>query len=87
MKIKINSDLKEMRRAHILEVLREHPCLNAKEIAFFIKQKHGGDLLSPQTISGLLRPMVAAGTIGKSNTTGKTVYWEIASEKVVMVKR
>lgn len=80
-------DTKQITRDHIIEALYDHPCISAKEIAFFIKQKHGGDLLRYQTISGMLRPMVAQGTVGKSNTTGKTVYWCIGSMKEVQVRR
>ena len=72
---------KDIIKEQIMEVLTQHPCLTAKEIAFFIKRTHGGDLLSPQTISGILRPFYTKGTIGKDSHDGKTVYWIVGIDE------
>ena len=60
----------------ILEEHGEHPCQNANEIKGFIYRKFN-ELYSAQSISGVLRSSYAQGKIGKSNATGKTVYWII----------
>lgn len=78
---------KEIVKQNVLKVLEQHPCLNAKEIAFFVKQIFGGDLMSPQTVSGLLRPLVSAGKVCKDSTSGKTVYWICDSGKRIEVRR
>ena len=58
----------------ITEVLREHPCLNSNEIKGFIYRKYG-ESISAQSVAGTLRPLVMQGKVGKSNSTGKMVYW------------
>ena len=58
----------------IINVLTEHPCLNSNEIKGFLYRKYG-ESISPQSISGTLRPLVAQGRVGKDNHTGKMVYW------------
>ena len=61
-------------REMVVEVLREHPCLNSFEIKGFVFRKFG-ETISPQSAAGTLRPLIAAGKVGKDNHTGKTVYW------------
>lgn len=58
----------------ITNVLREHPCLNSNEIKGFIYRQYG-EIISAQSISGMLRSLVAQGKVGKDNHTGKMVYW------------
>ena len=58
----------------ITNILHEHPCLNSNEIKGFIYRTYG-ETISAQSISGLLRPLVARGEVGKDNHTGKMVYW------------
>ena len=58
----------------IVKVLNEHSCLNSNEIKGFIHRWYNIDL-TPQSISGTLRPLVSRGLVGKSNAAGKTVYW------------
>lgn len=58
----------------ITNVLHEHPCLNSNEIKGFIYRTYG-ETISAQSISGLLRSLVAQGKVGKDNHTGKMVYW------------
>ena len=72
-------------KQYILEVLTQHPCLTAKEIAFFIKKDHGGDLLSSQTISGILRPLHTQNIVGKCKNDTKVVYWLIGVDKERML--
>ena len=68
----------------IIKVLAEHPCLNSFEVKGFIHRTFG-ETITPQSISGMLRPLVSAGYVGKSAATGKTVYWltDIGKEKLV----
>jgi len=58
----------------IVKVLDEHPCLNSFEIKGFIYRKYN-EVVTPQSISGTLRPLVSAGYVGKSGAAGKMVYW------------
>ena len=66
----------------ITNILHEHPCLNSNEIKGFIYRKYGENI-SAQSVAGTLRPLIAQGKVGKSNATGKMVYWmnENFSEK------
>lgn len=58
----------------ITNVLHEHPCLNSNEIKGFVYRTYG-EIISAQSIAGMLRPLVAQGKVGKDNHTGKMVYW------------
>ena len=60
----------------IINVLKEHSCLTANEIKGFILRQEGPNL-SPQSIAGIMRPIIAAGhaTKGVSPSNNKTVYW------------
>ena len=69
----------------ITEILREHPCLTSFEIKGFVFRKYG-EIISPQSASGTLRPLVAKGQVGKSNLTGKMVYWLTDYGKETLVK-
>lgn len=58
-----------------LEVLKQHSCLTGFEIKGFIHRWYNVDV-SPQSISGLLRPLVSKGYIGKcAGPNGKMAYW------------
>lgn len=69
----------------IVNVLHEHPCLNSFEIKGFVYRKYGENI-SPQSAAGTLRPLVAKGQVGKSNLTGKMVYWLTDYGKETLVK-
>ena len=69
-------------KEQILEALDDHPCISSGMIAFYIKRKHGGDLISKATISGMLRPMVMRGEVAKSAATGETVYWIVEDNMI-----
>ena len=63
-------------KEYVLNVLRDHSCLTANEIKGFILRQEGPNL-SPQSIAGIMRPIIAAGhaTKGTSPSNNKTVYW------------
>ena len=69
----------------ITEILREHPCLTSFEIKGFVFRKYG-ETISPQSASGTLRPLVAQGKVGKSNATGKMVYWLTEFGEATLIK-
>lgn len=59
----------------IIEVLKKHSCLTSFEIKGFIYRTYNVNL-TPASISGTLRPVIAAGLAAASkNSDGKTVYW------------
>lgn len=58
----------------VIDVLRDHPCLSGHEITGFINRKFG-QIITAQSAAGTLRPLIAQGKVGKSNATGKMVYW------------
>lgn len=59
----------------IVEVLKQHSCLNSFEIKGFIHRMYNEDT-TPQSVSGSLRPLVSQGYVGKSSSpSGKMVYW------------
>lgn len=60
----------------IISILKEHSCLTTQELKGFINRKYGV-IISNQSISAALRPVVAAGlaTKGISPTNHKAVYW------------
>lgn len=60
----------------VIEVLKVHPCLTGNEIKGFAHRMFGIDF-STNTASGILRPYVAKGFVGKSldPKTGKMAYW------------
>lgn len=62
-------------REMALEILKNHPCLTGYEIKGFIHREFNKDV-SPQSITGLLRPLVSRGVIGKApGPNGKMAYW------------
>ena len=62
---------------HIIEVLKTNSCLNSKQISAMIYRRYG-ERVSPQSISGKLRTMVARGEAATSNCgNGAMVYWLI----------
>ena len=68
----------------VINVLKEHSCLTANEIRGFIFRTTG-DLISPQKIASILRPLIAAAyaTKGINPSNNKTVYWltQLGKEK------
>lgn len=59
----------------VMKVLDEIGMVDAEYISCRIKRVYG-ETVSRAQVSGILRPMVAAGKVGKSNCGyGKTVYW------------
>ena len=60
----------------VIGVLKEHSCLTGFQIKGFAHRMFGVDI-TPQTASGVLRPLVAAGYAGKSTdpVSGKMAYW------------
>lgn len=69
----------------IVNVLHEHPCLNSFEIKGFVYRKYGENI-SPQSAAGTLRSLVAKGQVGKSNLTGKMVYWLTEFGEATLIK-
>lgn len=69
----------------IVSVLHEHPCLSGNEIKGFVYRKYG-ELISAQSASGTLRPLVSQGKVGKSNLTGKMVYWLTDFGEATLIK-
>lgn len=60
---------------HIIAVLKENSCLNSKQIAAMVYRKYG-ETVSPRSVSGKLKTMVAKGEAATSNCgNGATVYW------------
>lgn len=60
----------------IIDILKDHSCLTAQEIKGFINRKYN-IIISNQSISGVLRPVIAAGHVEKgiSPYNNKSVYW------------
>ena len=64
-------DKKEM----VIDILKTTGCLTAKEVSGFIVRKFN-EKVSPQSVSGSLRPLVQQGLVGSyKNASGHTVYW------------
>ena len=60
---------------HITEVLKEHSCLNSKQIAAMVYRRYG-ETISPQSVAGKMRSLVAKGEAATSNCgNGAIVYW------------
>lgn len=67
----------------IIEVLKKHSCLNSVEIKAFIHRWYNVDI-TPQSISGSLRPLVSQAYVGKyPSPSGKMAYWltDLGKEK------
>lgn len=60
----------------IIDILKDHSCLTAQEIKGFINRKYN-IIISNQSISGTLRPVIAVGHVEKgiSPYNNKSVYW------------
>ena len=60
----------------IIDILKDHSCLTAQEIKGFVNRKYNV-IISNQSISGALRPVIAAGHAEKgiSPYNNKSVYW------------
>lgn len=59
----------------ITGVLKNHSCLTAREISFFARKEFQEDI-TPNSVSGQLRTLVAQGKAANSkNINGQTVYW------------
>ena len=65
----------EQRKEVIVEILKQHNCLTAKEIANFAIRQHN-QCITPAQVTGTLRPMAAKAQVATSaNANGSTVYW------------
>lgn len=65
----------EQRKEVIVEILKTHSCLTAKEIANFAIRKYN-QRMSPAQVTGVLRPMSAKSEVATSvDANGSTVYW------------
>ena len=65
----------EQRKEVIVEILKAHSCLTAKEIANFAIRKHN-ERMTPAQVTGVLRPMRAKAQVATSvDANGSTVYW------------
>lgn len=63
------------RKEVIVEILKAHSCLTAKEIANFAIRKHN-ERMTPAQVTGALRPMRAKSQVATSvDANGSTVYW------------
>lgn len=59
----------------VKEALAEYGTCNVKQLSCFIKRKYNEDI-TPSSISGTLRTLVAKGLVGRSNCgAGSTMYW------------
>lgn len=58
----------------VFNALDQYGCSSAKQLSCYIKRSTGEDI-SPASVSGQLRSLVAQGKVGKSNLTGVTTYW------------
>lgn len=60
----------------VIAVLKKHSCLTANEVRQFAI-KYFNISITPQAVSGVMRPLIAAGLAGSSvrPDNGKTVYW------------
>lgn len=68
----------------VIDILKTYSCLTSFQIKGQIYRKFG-ELLSPSSISGIMRPLISAGYAANSKDDhGKTVYWltSIGKEKV-----
>lgn len=72
----MNTEFKNMTKQEIvLEALGRFGTSNNKQLSAFIKRKFNVDI-SPSSVSGTLRTLVAQGLVGKSNCgAGCTMYW------------
>jgi arginine repressor len=71
----------------IQEVLRDHSCLTANEIAGYIYRRYG-EHISPASVSGSIRTLYAKGEADRGRgVKGNTIYWLTNNnEKWVQVK-
>ena len=69
----------------IVSVLKDHPCLNSKEITNFVYRKFG-EHITAQSAAGSLRPLVSQGKIGKDDHAGRMVYWLTDYGKETLIK-
>lgn len=65
----------EQKREVIVEILKAHSCLTAKEIANFAIRKYN-TRMTPAQVTGSLRPLRDKSQVATSiDATGSTVYW------------
>ena len=59
----------------VKKVLEESGCLTSNQISCFCKRRYDLDI-TPNSVSGILRGMIAKGEAASSNCgNGSTVYW------------
>lgn len=58
----------------VIKALRAYGCSDSFQIKGIVYRMFNEEI-STSSISGILRPLYAAGYVNKSNATGKTVYW------------
>lgn len=65
----------EQRKEVIIEILKQHNCLTAKEIANFAIRQHD-QRITPAQVTGVLRSHGMRAQVATSmDATGATVYW------------
>lgn len=71
----------------VLRVMKNHDCQSSKSISMDAKRLFDYEI-SPASVSGVLRKLVAAGIVANSrNEYGTTIYWLVDDSKAVRVER
>lgn len=68
--------MEKTKKELVYEALNQYGCVTANQLAGYIKRTTG-EAITPSSVSGQLRSFVNQGKVGKSNATGKTVYWVV----------
>ena len=65
------------KREAIIKIFKDYGCMSSKQASAFLKRKMNLDI-SPQSVSGTMRSLMAKGYAGSSKTDkNTTMYWLI----------
>ena len=82
-----NIQLPRTNEGIVLMVMKNHDCQSSKSISMDAKRLFDYTI-SPASVSGVLRKLVAAGVVANSrNEFGTTIYWLVDNSKSVKVER
>ena len=71
----------------VLRVMKNYDCQSSKSISMDAKRLFDYEI-SPASVRGVLRKLVAAGIVANSrNEYGTTIYWLVDDSKAVRVER
>ena len=82
-----NTQLPRTNEGIVLMVMKNPDCQSSKSISMDAKRLFDYTI-SPASVSGVLRKLVAAGVVANSrNEFGTTIYWLVDDSKSVRVER